>query len=67
MECQFVILLFPFVVYGIASVDELLEDSVVLFADAVYEITVGVRNIHVPCTAPVPIKEVHSLVELLLC
>ena len=48
------------------TVDELLEHATVLFAYAVDEITVGVRNIHVPCTAPVPVEEVHSLVKFFL-
>ena len=66
MERQFFVLLTSTIIVSVATFNVLLEDESVLLADSVDEITVRVCDVHVPCTASIPVEEVDSLLELLL-
>lgn len=66
LEGKFFVLLASAIVDVVATVDELLENVAVFFADCVDEVAVGMGDVHVPRPATVPVEEIHSIVELRL-
>ena len=66
MKCKFLVLLTSAPVNIIVPVDELLEDAAILLADGIDEITVGMCDVHVPCSRAVPVEEIDSFLKFLL-